>query len=187
MSPSTPTLALPYPALTDTPDVPRDIQALANAIDPLGVVPAGAMLMWPVAAAPSGWLLCNGQVVPAATYPKLAALLGSTGGNVTLPNLTGRVPLGASGTHAIGSTGGVETVALSVAQIPAHSHAGSTGTVDVRGANEQGILTGNTPLATTQAATTTKPLGLSIASQGGGQGHENMPPFLAVNYIMRAG
>src|SRR4051812_35223478 len=51
----TPILGLPYPTDDDLAQVPRDIKALADAIDPLGVLPVGALCMWPTAAAPTGW------------------------------------------------------------------------------------------------------------------------------------
>lgn len=123
--PTTPTLALPYPVSADTADVPRDIKALADALDALAIAPAGVIQMWPGGAAPTGWFLLNGQVVPAASNPKLAALFGQAGGNVTLPNLAGRLPLGVDGAHALGTTGGAAAVQLTAAQsgVPAHAHA----------------------------------------------------------------
>jgi microcystin-dependent protein len=125
----TPTLQLPYPESTDTANVPRDIKALADAMDPLGVAPVGAMFMWPAATAPADvdgtgralWLLMLGQALPAATYPKLAALLGSAGGNVTIPNMRDVFPVGA-GAAALLSAGGAASVALTAAQIPSHIH-----------------------------------------------------------------
>jgi microcystin-dependent protein len=80
-----------------------------------------------------------GQLVPAATYPKLAALLGQAGGNVTIPDLRDRVPLGASATKALGSLGGEETVRLAAAQsgVPAHPH-GHTFAVAAGGSHAHG-------------------------------------------------
>jgi len=85
--------------------------------------------MYAGAAAPAGWLVCDGSQVPIATYPALAAALGTTyGGNgtthIALPDLRGRLPMGASTAHALGTTGGAESTTLTTAQTPlaAHTH-----------------------------------------------------------------
>jgi microcystin-dependent protein len=131
---TTPKLLLPYPIDDDQVDVPRDIKALADKLDvtvvPAADVPIGALMMWPTALAPDNWLLCNGGSVPAATYPALATVLGQDGGgNVLLPNLVGRFPLGSSGTHALKEQAGAEAVSLTKEQsgLPAHGHANSFG------------------------------------------------------------
>lgn len=121
--PNTPVLGLPYPTDSDTADVPRDIQALANALDTQpSIVPVGALVLWAVAAPPVGWLICNGQSVSATAYPKLAALLGAPGGNVTLPDLRDRVPVGASAARPVGTPGGEATHLITTAELPAHTH-----------------------------------------------------------------
>lgn len=117
----TPILTLPYPSSADTADVPRDIKALADAIDPLGTVPTGALMLWPTDIAPTGWLLCKGAQVNAATYPKLAAVLGSAAGVITLPDFTDRFPIG-TGASPVLDAGGANAVAIDVTQLPAHSH-----------------------------------------------------------------
>ena len=122
MPAATPSLALPYPVPDDQVDVPRDIKALADAMDLQGVVPIGTILMWAAAASPLGWLLCNGSVLPAGTYPRLAQVLGQSGGQITLPNLVGKIPVGVAANRPLKSVGGVETVALATAQLPAHGH-----------------------------------------------------------------
>jgi microcystin-dependent protein len=131
---STPKLALPYPVSADTVDVPRDILALATKLDNLLVpsadVPTGAIMMWPTAAPPAGWYICNGSTSTAtsAANPNLAALLGTTGAYVNLPDYRGVMPMGVSASHPLsgaGSSGGTETETLSTAQIPSHTHADS--------------------------------------------------------------
>ena len=92
---------------------------------------AGMISMWGGATAPTGWLLCNGASVATASYPGLFAIIGysygGSGANFTLPDLRGRVPVGA-GTGAgltartVGQTGGAETVALVLGEMPSHSH-----------------------------------------------------------------
>lgn len=115
----------PYPTPDDNNDVPRDVGALANAIEPtvFGQVPPGCVMMWPAASAPSGWYICNGTLVTAAANPGLDSIFGhDAGGNVKLPDYQNVVMYGASSAHPIGERGGVETVALSNAQLPTHSH-----------------------------------------------------------------
>lgn len=209
----TPTLQLPYPEVTDSANVPRDIKALADAIDPLGVAPVGAMFMWPAASAPADvdgtgralWLMCNGQAVSAATYPKLAALLGQVGGNVTLPDYRDTFPVGAGPTMALGSTGGASAVGLTVAQLPTHSHTGKTLGADRALVHSHLVHTAGTPVGAGGGASFTgiaKNSGTVwgetqdgnapdhlhvIPAEGGGATHENRPPFRAINFIMRAG
>jgi hypothetical protein len=110
---ATPNLSLPYPVPDDSVDVPRDIQALATALDAGRAVPVGSLLMWPTAAPPTGFLVCNGSTVSSATYPALAAVLGEAGGLVTLPDLRDTFPVGAGPTMALGSKGGAAAVTLS--------------------------------------------------------------------------
>jgi len=119
----TPTLGLPYPGENDTADVPRDLSALALAIDPLAIGPPGVIMMWPTVVPPPGWALCNGAQVDAVQNPKLAALLGQAGGTVALPDLRDRFPAGAGNTYGALQQGGADSVALDANTLPAHNHA----------------------------------------------------------------
>jgi microcystin-dependent protein len=188
VSPSTPVLGLPYPVDGNTADVPRDMKALAEKLDGLGGVPVGVLMIWTGAVAPSGWLLCQGQTVLASSYPGLASVLGSAGGNVTLPNLSDRVPLGASGSRPLKSTGGAATVALTAAQtaIRNHVHGSSGSGLSFLGQASLGIigwLAGPGSQGVSGFSTTGNPTGGEV----NGAAHENLPPYLAVNYIIRAG
>lgn len=77
---------------------------------------------------PAGYLLCDGTAVSRATYAALYAVIGDTFGagdgstTFNLPDLGGRVPLGVSQGHALGTTGGSETVTLTESELPAHTH-----------------------------------------------------------------
>lgn len=130
--PNTPVLGLPYPVASDTADVPRDLGALALALDSgQQYVPVGGLILWPIAGVPAGallngkaaWLACNGQVVLAVDYPKLAGLLGQSGGNITIPDLKDRVALGASTARPVGQLGGEEKHTILASELPAHAHA----------------------------------------------------------------
>jgi microcystin-dependent protein len=108
----------------------------------------GEIRLFPWGWAPSGWLPCEGQILPFNTYVALASLLGTRfGGNGSttfgLPDLRGRTAIGQNavastnpvlGVHALGSAGGSETVALGVNTLATHTHgthvsnaAGTTG------------------------------------------------------------
>ena len=77
---------------------------------------------------PNGWAPCDGQVLRITEHPGLYAVLGSRYGgdgrsNFALPDMRGRVAVGADGDiYAVGAWGGSETHALTVAELPAHSH-----------------------------------------------------------------
>jgi microcystin-dependent protein len=78
--------------------------------------------------APQGWMLCDGSAVSRTTYAALFAVIGTTYGEgdgettFNIPNLAGRVVIGSSQSHALGTTGGSETVTLTADQLPAHTH-----------------------------------------------------------------
>src|ERR1700719_3564704 len=78
--------------------------------------------------APAGWMFCEGQLLPISEQETLFNLIGTTYGGdgqstFALPDLRGRIPLHFGNGFTLAETGGVETVTLTVSQIPAHSHA----------------------------------------------------------------
>ncbi len=135
--------------------------------------------------APVGWALCHGQLLQISEYDALFSLIGTIYGGdgqstFALPDLRGRIPIH-QGTgpglpaRIIGETGGTETVTLTANHLPAHSHSMVTGVV--RGTGTQGAgLTSGTELGTLTAPTST--------NTGGGASHQNMPPFLGLNFII---
>jgi microcystin-dependent protein len=89
--------------------------------------PIGMVVPYAGASAPSQWLVCNGATVSQTTFALLFAVLGTTyntggeaAGTFRLPDARGRVILGVSASHTLGSTGGAESVSG-----PAHTHPGS--------------------------------------------------------------
>ena len=94
------------------------------------IMPSGTIVQTARATAPDSWLICDGSAVSRTTYSVLYAAIGTQYGSgdgsttFNIPNLQGKVPVGKdSGTfNALGATGGAETVTLTAAQIPAHSH-----------------------------------------------------------------
>jgi microcystin-dependent protein len=126
----------------------NQINTLNNEIAVAGA-PIGAIMPWPIAANyPGGYLICDGSIQNVSSYPKLFNVLGAHfGGNgsttFALPDFRGCVPCGCDeGTGRLGGQispdtpgviGGAAVIALSVAQMPAHSHTGYT---DAQGAHQ---------------------------------------------------
>lgn len=152
---------------------------------------------------PKGWALCNGQFLPINQNQALFALLGTTyGGNgqttFALPNLRGRTPLHMGSGHTLGEAAGSTSVTLTVQQLPGHVHFMKAK------AAQATLLGGSVPAATkslAQATAATNPqadvnlystglTGLttmntaSISNTGGSQPHNNMMPYLVLNFII---
>ena len=161
-----------YLAKTDAPDA----------------LPPGAILDYGGAAAPAGWLLCDGSRVSRATYASLFGAIGTAFGDgdgattFGLPDFRRRVAVGAGGNGSatlgsdVGDSGGAETHTLTVAEMPAHDHEQAAGTLSSSAQLAQpaniGGLTGLSA-------------GLDTASTGGGGAHNNMQPSLVVNKIIK--
>jgi microcystin-dependent protein len=98
-------------------------KSLEATVAGLSVTPTGAIIMYGASAAPTGWLLCNGQST--SGYPALAAIVGAT-----VPDLRGRAPIGygqgsgLTNRTTIGSTTGAETHTLTTSEMPIHNHSG---------------------------------------------------------------
>jgi microcystin-dependent protein len=154
---------------------------------------------------PKGWAQCNGQFLPINQNQALFALLGVTyGGNgqttFALPNLQGRVPIHFGGGHNLGETAGTPAVTVSTQQLPTHVHG-----MQAKAA-QANLAGGNTPsnvesLAQAVAASGTSPpptVNLystdlsrlqamapgSVTNTGGSQPHNNMMPYLVLNFII---
>jgi microcystin-dependent protein len=141
--------------------------------------------------APAGWSFCNGALVPIDQNPTLFQLIGTTYGgdgqnNFALPNLQSRIPVHVGPGFALGQSGGAETVTLTVSQIPAHSHVPqanpNAGTVNGPGGNFWASSTVANQFTTAPPSVTMDPG--AIGSSGGSQPHDNMVPFLVVNFIL---
>ena len=145
--------------------------------------------------APVGWAFCNGAIIPIDQNDALFNLIGTTYGGdgqttFALPNLQSRFPVHVGPGFALGQSGGTESVTLTTSQIPAHSHVpacnSNAGTSDAAAANlwaansDTSVNTygdANVALDSNMAAT-------ALGSSGGSQPHDNMSPFLVVNFII---
>jgi microcystin-dependent protein len=95
------------------------------------LVPVGTIALSGSPNPPTGWLPCDGAVAQISDYTELAQVLGNRYGGdgvhtFALPRLVGRFALGAGEGHQLGGSGGSETHALTNAELPAHTHAGTT-------------------------------------------------------------
>jgi microcystin-dependent protein len=147
--------------------------------------------------APAGWAFCDGQLLPISENDVLFTLIGTTYGGdglstFALPDLRGRSPVhqgqgpGIQAPYPMGAVGGVETVTLTQAQLPPHSHAlmasgapatsgAPQGRVLARPAAGQAYLDDMPVMAMNAAA---------LGGTGGSQPHENMAPYLPLSFII---
>ncbi|WP_271065839.1 tail fiber protein [Caulobacter sp. NIBR1757] len=149
---------------------------------------------------PSGWMFCEGQLIPISENDTLFNLIGTTYGGdgqetFALPNLSGRLPVhqgqgpGLSQNYVIGEMAGVESVTLTTQQIPVHTHpmlATNQNPVALPTGAMMGVPNGG-PAGTVIYGTDAPLTTLSQAGNqivGGSQPHENMQPYLAVNFII---
>ncbi len=143
--------------------------------------------------APAGWMFCEGQLLSIEENEPLFILIGTTYGGdgestFALPDMRGRIPIHQGSGFILAQTGGVEEVTLTVAQIPSHTHTFGANNNSGGGTSPSGSVLGRN--AATSAYTTDTSVGFSalnagsIQSKGGSQPHENMAPFLCVNFII---
>ena len=144
---------------------------------------------------PSGWAFCDGQLIPISENDALFTLIGTTYGGdgqetFALPNLQSRVPMhagtGPDGvTYTLGEQAGVESVTLTVQQIPIHTHqllgSNTTAATQTPGGNipAQGVgqiyTSADSPIQLSPQ---------SVSPNGGSQPHENLQPYLCINFII---
>jgi microcystin-dependent protein len=141
--------------------------------------------------APAGWMFCEGQLLPISENETLFNLIGTTYGGdgqstFALPDLRGRIPLHFGNGFTLAETGGVETVTLTVAQIPAHSHAllGTT-TVATQQNVSPNVLAEASLFSPYININPTAPMAPQAGgSTGGSQPHNNFQPYLCVDFII---
>lgn len=147
--------------------------------------PVGALQMFAGATAPSYWLICDGSAVSRTTYASLFDAIGTTYGTgdgsttFNLPDMKGRTPIGVSTDYALGAKGGEKTHTLTYNEMPAHQH-GSGAVAYIGGA----------PYGFASLPSTGNHIAFSnwvTDAAGAGWAHNNMQPYLAVNYIIYAG
>lgn len=141
---------------------------------------------------PKGWALCNGQLLPINQNQALFALLGTVYGgngqtNFALPNLRGRTPVSFGSGHDLGEAAGSTAVTINIQQLPTHLHflQGSTATATLDAPANTTLLGGSAPNDLYTGPTTLSPLNQgTVTSVGGSQAHNNMMPYLVLNFII---
>ena len=139
--------------------------------------------------APAGWIFCDGSILPISENETLFNLIGTTYGGdgqstFALPDLRGRVPIHTSNTYVLATSAGSESVTLTSGQIPAHNHpALAVSSPGSRANPTDAVWAGSSVNQYSAAAPSAAMTAASVAPTGGNQPHDNMLPYLAVNYI----
>jgi microcystin-dependent protein len=146
--------------------------------------------------APAGWALCQGQTMAIAENDTLFQLIGTTYGGdgqetFNLPDLQSRMPIhmgtAPSGTtYQIGEAAGVETVTLTTQQIPNHTHAMMASQDNGTQSNPGGNVVAQDPSVKLYRvmAPSANLNASAVGPAGGSQPHDNMQPFLVINFII---
>jgi len=140
--------------------------------------------------APRGWALCDGQILPINQNQSLYSLLGTTYGgdgrtSFALPDLRGRAPLHADAGYPLGDKGGAENVALDASEMPEHTHAYHATCNDVATDDPNDAKFAPTAWRSYRASgerTAMSPD--AVAETGGDAAHNNMQPYLALNFAI---
>jgi microcystin-dependent protein len=148
--------------------------------------------------APRGWAFCNGQLLPISKNTALFSLIGTTYGgdgktNFALPNLQGSIPIqqgqGSGSLYYLGETGGSPIVTLTANEIPRHNH---TLQADPQPGNSSQPI-GSNPMALARSGATNiyynsnpgeQMNQQALSNAGGSQPHNNLQPYLALNFII---
>jgi len=139
---------------------------------------------------PKGWALCNGQILPINQNQALFALLGTTyGGNgqttFGLPNLRGRVPIHMGNGHTLGEAAGSTSVTINIQQMPTHIHAfNATNNDSTATSPDPNLVIAKAPSPIYGAAGNLVAMAQTVSSVGGSQPHNNMMPYLVLNFII---
>jgi microcystin-dependent protein len=159
----------------------------------------GEIRIWGCNFAPLNWAFCTGQLLPISQYTALFSLLGTNyGGNGTtnfgLPNMRDTVPMNwgqssSGSTYSLGEEGGTANVTLTEATVPPHTHALQAdtrhATLDTPSPQTALARAGSNVYKQASGAAAPQPLAPGIIGpQGGGQPHNNMMPFVALNFCV---
>lgn len=140
---------------------------------------------------PKGWAFCNGTLLPINQNQALFSILGTTFGGdgrqtFGLPNLQGRTPLHVGNGIVLGEMGGETTHTLNISELPAHNHvpvgSSTNPSTATSSLNHLWGYNQNNPYAASPDGTAMKTA--CILPTGGNQPHENMSPYLVLNFVI---
>ena len=158
---------------------------------PVAGVPPGTIMLNAGARSPSGWFRCTGSAISRATYATLFNAIGTQYGagdgstTFNLPDLRERFVLSSGNNVALGTTGGAAEHTLTVDELPEHRHG-------LAGIYRSGLVSGTLANEMTYSHAGDAVLELDDMAQdgvrntGGGQAHNNMPPYIVMHYIIRS-
>ena len=154
----------------------------------------GEIYIVPYNFAPRGFAFCNGQIMAISQNTALFSLLGTTYGGdgkttFALPDLQGRTPIGSGqgaglSTRVIGEVGGAASVTLLASEMPAHTHTVATSPEPADRSNARGNYLASPPDPAYSSAAANASLGNVLPQAGGGLPHNNLSPYLALNFII---
>ena len=157
-------------------------------------IPVGSIIPYGNSVVPETYLLCNGQAVSRTDYPELFAIIGTSFGSgdgsttFNVPDYRDKFVLGAGGDVDLAETGGEKEVTLTLDEVPPHYHyLNNNGNDDTRLTMNAAHTGGNNYNVYMDSATSTEngPY-ITTNNSGGGQPHNNMPPYIGTYYIIKA-
>jgi len=138
---------------------------------------------------PKGWAFCNGQLLPINQNQALFSILGTTYGgdgrvNFALPNLQGRVPVHVGNGISLGELAGETSHTLNISELPAHNHVPVGSSTAANTPTPVGNLWASSGQTVYAAAANNAMNAAGFLPVGGSQPHENMSPYLVLNFII---
>ena len=138
---------------------------------------------------PKGWAFCNGQLLPINQNQALFALLGTYYGgdgrvNFALPDLRARVPIHFNGLFPLGLRTGETAHTLTIPELPAHTHVPAGSSTPANQGSPVGNLWASENSNAYSAGFDSVMSPQAVSYVGGSQPHENMPPYLVINFCI---